>query len=670
MNRLLSILLLCCVYSHLYAQTPYDAFAPEVSRPILDVVQDIEYEYDYVGNISRINQYASSCNGLGGAYVNEYFYDEQYRLVESIGTGDFQYNVIATYSPSGRLGNKYTTLSSPSLPNMSDVYFGYDDQHLTHQPRTLYDIMSGGMNLYWDANGNIAEMIHCEQDAGRFHEWDEDNRLRFVLGERFAGYYGYDANGERVYKLTGTCGIDQINHNGTRAYVMFDDAVLYPNPYLVVTPRGYTKHYYAGTERLATAIGSGGFDDMGLTIGHYDSREEDIAQVFYANYQNEDPFYYDHILSEMIGTSTIEGDNIPELEYRREPIILGRVDVIGGEDLLYSSIEDNLPVRDRERELFFSHSDHLGSANWITDYDGVPIQYLHYAPYGELVENQRVTDYDERYKFTGKERDWETGYDFFGARYWWLAGTWLSVDPLSDKYPQISPYAYCGWNPIKYVDPDGRAIHVAVGALIGAAIGGTISGISAMNDPTKSGRQVLGAIAGGAVSGAITGGAAAFTGGLSLGATGTIAAGAGAGLIGESAGSAVSQGIGNGEINVGEVVRAGLVGAAAGTITGAASKGVSEAVKKSGVVQNIQTKMLDGVKSGTGKVAKQQANQTRKSIINFCSPGNDKQFQMKDLITYPADVVGQEVSTGVTTSGAVVDKTQEVQSNVADKLGL
>ena len=33
---------------------------------------------------------------------------------------------------------------------------------------------------------------------------------------------------------------------------------------------------------------------------------------------------------------------------------------------------------------------------------------------------------------------------------------WLSVDPLADKYPNISPYAYCGWNPIKFVDPDGR----------------------------------------------------------------------------------------------------------------------------------------------------------------------------------------------------------------------
>ena len=32
---------------------------------------------------------------------------------------------------------------------------------------------------------------------------------------------------------------------------------------------------------------------------------------------------------------------------------------------------------------------------------------------------------------------------------------WLSVDPMADKYPSISPYAYCAWNPVKLVDPDG-----------------------------------------------------------------------------------------------------------------------------------------------------------------------------------------------------------------------
>ena len=59
--------------------------------------------------------------------------------------------------------------------------------------------------------------------------------------------------------------------------------------------------------------------------------------------------------------------------------------------------------------------------------------------------------------FTGKERDEETGYGYFGARYMdhELMTMWLSVDPMADKYPSISPYAYCAWNPVKLVDPDG-----------------------------------------------------------------------------------------------------------------------------------------------------------------------------------------------------------------------
>ena len=57
-----------------------------------------------------------------------------------------------------------------------------------------------------------------------------------------------------------------------------------------------------------------------------------------------------------------------------------------------------------------------------------------------------------------EQRDEETGYGYFGARYMdhELMTMWLSVDPMADKYPGISPYAYCTWNPVKLVDPDGR----------------------------------------------------------------------------------------------------------------------------------------------------------------------------------------------------------------------
>ncbi|MCA6423749.1 MAG: RHS repeat-associated core domain-containing protein [Flavobacterium sp.] len=69
--------------------------------------------------------------------------------------------------------------------------------------------------------------------------------------------------------------------------------------------------------------------------------------------------------------------------------------------------------------------------------------------------------YNSPYKFNGKELDEETGLSYFGARYYnpkW--SIWLSVDPLAEKYPNVSPYTYCLNNPINFIDPDGRDVIV------------------------------------------------------------------------------------------------------------------------------------------------------------------------------------------------------------------
>ena len=61
------------------------------------------------------------------------------------------------------------------------------------------------------------------------------------------------------------------------------------------------------------------------------------------------------------------------------------------------------------------------------------------------------------YTFSAKERDPETGLSYFGARYYSSdLSIWLSVDPMSDKYPSLSPYVYCAENPVKLVDPNGE----------------------------------------------------------------------------------------------------------------------------------------------------------------------------------------------------------------------
>ena len=61
------------------------------------------------------------------------------------------------------------------------------------------------------------------------------------------------------------------------------------------------------------------------------------------------------------------------------------------------------------------------------------------------------------YTFSGKEKDAETGYSYFGARYYDSdISVWLSIDPLSDKYPSMSPFIYTAGNPVMLIDPDGR----------------------------------------------------------------------------------------------------------------------------------------------------------------------------------------------------------------------
>ena len=65
------------------------------------------------------------------------------------------------------------------------------------------------------------------------------------------------------------------------------------------------------------------------------------------------------------------------------------------------------------------------------------------------------------YTFSAKERDPETSLSYFGSRYYSSdLSIWLSVDPMSNKYPSLSPYVYCADNPVRVVDPDGEKIWI------------------------------------------------------------------------------------------------------------------------------------------------------------------------------------------------------------------
>jgi len=110
-------------------------------------------------------------------------------------------------------------------------------------------------------------------------------------------------------------------------------------------------------------------------------------------------------------------------------------------------------------EIYYFHQDHLGSSAWITDSLGLAVQHLGYLPWGERHISQKTGNLSTIYTFSGKERDEETGYSYFGQRFYDSElSFWLSVDPMRGKYPNMSPFVYCANNPIKLVDPNGMEI--------------------------------------------------------------------------------------------------------------------------------------------------------------------------------------------------------------------
>ncbi|MGF7110447.1 RHS repeat-associated protein [Treponema pedis] len=152
---------------------------------------------------------------------------------------------------------------------------------------------------------------------------------------------------------------------------------------------------------------------------------------------------------------------------------------------------DNHGDNDEQKEKrYYYHSDHLGSAQFVTDWRGKQYEHIEYTPYGELWIEETAPGIDKLpFRFTGKELDEETGLYYYGARYLDPKySRWLSRDPALNDYIPKAPvddeakkhnenlpgmggvfntvnlhvYHYAGNNPVKYIDPDGRTTKVTV----------------------------------------------------------------------------------------------------------------------------------------------------------------------------------------------------------------
>ena len=430
------------------------------------LMQDIDYTFDNASNVTGIDNYAGVANTLGGTYGNTYKYDALHRLIASDGNGGLgTYQLEMGYTPSGRIKDKHRKRRSALASDSVRMSYGYCDNDQPHAVRRIFDHENRTLyDMRWDGAGNLGQVSVADRDAlfesGRFLYWTEDNRMHTAVDDRYYSYYAYDYGGERRLKLTGKNDLLDVNADFMATVTLLDEPTLYPSAYMVLTNRGYTKHYYAGAERVAARLGGGGLDALNRTV------VDDVAirKKADALFDQSRKHVGNRVLREnSLGCIMSSEFAMDEFGYCIDGIpkrMKAMVHV--NNDPIKSMVNDMLVDRSqgREPDVFFYHSDHLGSASWITERHGDAVQHLQYLPYGEPYINQRLSGYNERFTFTGKELDEETGYGYFGARYMdhELMTSWLSVDPMSDKYPGISPYAYCALNPVKLVDPDGRDV--------------------------------------------------------------------------------------------------------------------------------------------------------------------------------------------------------------------
>jgi RHS repeat-associated protein len=371
-------------------------------------LQDLNYTYDPVGNITRIRDDAQQTIYFNNQVVLphcDYSYDSIYRLIEAAGREhigqvgqrqetkwDDEFRVNLPHRGDGQamrnyseqylydaVGNFEQLIHQAANGNWTRAY-AYNEGSLIEPGKQSNRLSSTSVGqstepYTYDAHGNMTSMPHLS-----LMQWNYKDELsataRQVVnsGVSETTFYVYDASGERVRKVT-------EGQNGKR------------------------KH-----ERIYL----GGFE-------------------IYREFKNN-------------GDIKLERETLHVMDDKQRIALV--------ETKTITNPDDESPMQLIRYQL----GNHLGSASLELDDGGSVISYEEYYPYGSTAYqavDKGVKAAAKRYRYTGMERDEETGLAYHGARYYmpWLA-SWVSCDPAG-MVDGSNLYRYVRNTPILLNDPNG-----------------------------------------------------------------------------------------------------------------------------------------------------------------------------------------------------------------------
>jgi RHS repeat-associated protein len=167
-------------------------------------------------------------------------------------------------------------------------------------------------------------------------------------------------------------------------------------------------------------------------------------------------YNYDNMPKAINGTTFVY-DSSGQRVKKNSTVYIGKLyECTSGTCIKYIFAGGNRVAMKTGSSVYYNHTDHLGSTNVITDKDVIVKEEDYYLSFGKT----RGTDtWFSKRKFTGQEKDQETGLYYYGARYYDPAvGRFISPDSIvSDPInPQsLNRYTYVLNNPLRYTDPTG-----------------------------------------------------------------------------------------------------------------------------------------------------------------------------------------------------------------------
>lgn len=371
-----------------------------------DVLQDISYYYDPAGNITYATDGAQPPVFYNNQEViadGNYTYDAIYRLIRGSGREQIAQNTVNENAGGGEYRDFPFGVLSP-LPAPTDSL----------AMRNYTQVYS------YDAVGNMLQLQHVAGSGSytRAFVYDKNQLMSTKIGNGNAVAYGYDGHGNLL-------GLPQLSMMGWN----FKDQLAGVNS-------GQSTWY--------------NYDVSGTRVRKVTERVPGtrVAERLYLG-TLEIYRTYDGAGNAVLQRDTL---HIMDDKHRVAMTDIKRMDT-GSSDKTVTGTA----------YLRFQYGNLLDSVAFELDANAKTISYEEYHPFGTSSYQAADAGLDvpvKRYRYTGKERDEESGLYYHGARYYapWLC-RWVSCDPIGIK-DGLNVYVYVKGNPVKGSDPTGTAIHI------------------------------------------------------------------------------------------------------------------------------------------------------------------------------------------------------------------